>query len=114
MLQRVGILVSLALAAVVLSPTRTDAYGAARFGYTHVSPYGAYHVGGVGAAGYGRYGYGVAGYGGVTRYGGGYGAGYVAPRYGTVGAAAVNVGVYTDIYNHIYSPSNYNGYNYLR
>ena len=50
---RVLIAVPLAVLALLLMPSKTDAYGAARFGYTHVGPGGFYHVGGYEARGYG-------------------------------------------------------------
>lgn len=110
-------LMALAVLAIMLTPAKVDAYGAAHVGYTHVGPNGVYHVGetaavgpggayggerttavGYGGARYGeasygqvRTGYGGASYGEVrTGYGGAaYGGRVYAPSYGAAGYAYV-------------------------
>ena len=74
MLRKTIILACVALAALLATSSKAQAWGAYHYGYTHVGPYGAYHVG--------RTGYGGAG---GYRYGGGYGAAYGGYRYGGYG-----------------------------
>ena len=86
MLHKTLFLACIALAALLATSSKAQAWGGYHYGYTHVGPYGAYHVGTTGGyGGYGGYRYGGAygGYGGY-RYGGynyggygGYRAGYV-------------------------------------
>jgi hypothetical protein len=114
---RVLAVVPLAVLALLLVPSKTDAYGAARFGYTHVGPAGYYHVGGYAAGGYrGAYG-GVHttayGYGGAYRGGYGYGYGY-GGAYRSAAVYGVNAATESAVYSHVYSPSYYNGYGYFR
>src|SRR5215472_17093153 len=89
MLNKTMTLAIVAALAVLLTPSKLDAWGAAHVGYTHVGPGGVYHAGRtvaagpggvyaggrVGAAGYGGGVY-RAGYGGAVGYGGGYGGYY--------------------------------------
>jgi hypothetical protein len=93
MLNKIIALATVAALAVLLMPSKVDAWGAAHVGYTHVGPAGVYHTGRTVAAGpggvyaggrtsaYGAYG-GVyrAGYGAAAGYGGAYGA----ARYGYI------------------------------
>lgn len=105
-----------ALALMACLPGKTDAYGAAHFGYTRVTPYGVYHTGGTAVAGpYGGvYAGGRAmgyGYGGV--YGGAYRYGYpnlygAAAGYGVAGAYE------NAVLSHVYVPGYYGGYGYIR
>jgi hypothetical protein len=89
-------LASVAALAILLLPSRVDAWGAAHVGYTHVGPRGVYHTGRTAVAGPGgvrvgghtsAYGAGGgayrAGYAGYGGYGGGYRYQY---RYGGAGA----------------------------
>ena len=93
----------LAMLAALLIPAKTDAYGAARFGYTHVSPYGVYHT----SRTY------VAGPRGV------YATGHTNVGYGNPYRAAASYGVYNAtagaVQSHVYSPTYnyYNGYRYM-
>ena len=107
MLKKIMALTTMAALAVLLMPTKVDAWGAAHVGYTHAGPNGVYHTGRTVAAGPGgvyaggrtgavgayggayRGGYrGAVGYGGAAgyRYGGGYtgGAAYGGARYGYI------------------------------
>jgi hypothetical protein len=88
MLKKIMNLTSLAALAVLLLPSRLDAWGAAHVGVTRVGPGGVYHAGRTVAAGpggvyssgrVGAVGYGGAyraGYAGGVGYGGAYRAGY--------------------------------------
>jgi hypothetical protein len=93
MLNKIITLAAVAVLAVLLVPTKVDAWGAAHVGVTRVGPGGVYHAGrtvaagpggvyaGGRAAGVGAYGGAYrAGYGGAVGYGG-------ADRYGYAGAA---------------------------
>jgi hypothetical protein len=97
MLSKIITLAAVAALAILLMPSRADAWGAAHVGYTHVGPGGVYHTGRTVAAGprgvyaggrtgaYGAYGGGYrAGYRGAVGYGGGYygGAAYGGGYYG--------------------------------
>ena len=109
--------VSVAALALLLMPSKTDAYGAARFGYTHVGPSGYYHVGGYAARGYGGVYGGVHttgyGYGGAYRGGYGYHYGY-GGAYGTAAAYGVNAATAAAIDSRVYAPNYYSGYGYFR
>jgi hypothetical protein len=116
---RVLIAVPLAVLALLLMPSKTDAYGAARFGYTHVGPGGFYHVGGYEARGYGGVYGGVHttayGYGGAYRGGYGYGVHYgYGGAYGAAAAYGVDAAAASSVYNRVYAPSYYSGYGYYR
>lgn len=82
MLHKALLLACIALAALLATSSKAQAWGGYHYGYTHVGPFGAYRFGGtLGYRGWGAYPYGLggfgAGYGGVYRYGlGGFGAGY--------------------------------------
>jgi hypothetical protein len=95
MLNKLITLATVAALALLLLPSKVDAWGAAHVGYTHVGPAGVYHTGTTVAAGPGgvyaggrttavgagggayHAGYGgAAGYGGVAAGGYHYSAGY--------------------------------------
>src|SRR3954454_24244714 len=89
MLNKIVTLVAVAVLAVLLIPSKVDAWGAAHAGVTRVGPGGVYHAGRTVAAGPGgvyaggrtsaygaRGGAYRAGYGGAVGYGGAYGGAY--------------------------------------
>jgi heterogeneous nuclear ribonucleoprotein A1/A3 len=107
MLNKIMTLTTVTALAILLMPSKVDAWGAAHVGYTHFGPNGVYHTGRTVAAGpggayaggrtgaYGAYGGAYrTGYGGAVGYGGaagyhysaGYagGAAYGAARYGYI------------------------------
>src|SRR6516164_10492088 len=75
--------------AVVLTPSKVGAYGAAHVGYTHVGPNGVYHTGETVTSGPG----GVHAYGGTTAAGSGGGV-YHAGYGGAVGYGGAAAGGY--------------------
>jgi len=98
MLNKIITLAAVAVLAALLTPSKVDAWGAARVSATRVGPGGGvyhasrtvaagpggvYSAGRVGAVGYGGGVY-RAGYGGAVGYGGAYGYGYRAAGYGYI------------------------------
>jgi hypothetical protein len=63
MLNKLILTAAVIAAALLLTPSKVDAYGACHVGYTHVGPNGVYHEGATAAGGYG--GAYHAGYGGA-------------------------------------------------
>jgi hypothetical protein len=108
MLNRIILSLFITALAMMLTPSKVAAYGAAHVGYTHVGPNGAYHVGetayrgpgGTYAAGRtGAVGYGGAEYRGGSEYRAGYG--------GAAGAADYR---YVPSYGGAYGASYHYGY----
>src|SRR5262245_31135957 len=100
MLSKIMTLTIVVALAVLLTPSKVDAWGAAHVGVTRVGPGGVYHAGRTVAAGPGGVyaggrafgaGYG-GGYAGGYRYGGGYAGGYRYGGYGGVGYGAARYG----------------------
>jgi hypothetical protein len=91
MLKKIILMTIVIATATLLTPSKVDAWGAARVGYTRVGPAGGvYHGSRTVAAGprgvyAGGHGGAVGAYGGAYHYGYGAAAGYGGYRYGYAG-----------------------------